>query len=129
MVSTSADDRGIADELVLERDYDLTVARILAPRLYAGESADRVGGLLLERARKGQFRELLIDFSRVDVVSSTFLGTLTVLHQALRKQGGALRIFGLHESLERVFEVAHLRDLFGIDSDEETARFVIQRSN
>lgn len=129
MASTSADDRGIADELVLEREDDLTVARILVPRLYAGESADRVGGLLLERARKGQFRKLLIDFSRVDVVSSTFLGTLTVLQQALRKQGGALHIFGLHESLERVFEVAHLRDLFGIDPDEETARFEIQRSS
>jgi len=129
MAPASADDSGTAEELVLEPEDDLTVARVLAPKLYAGESADRVGRRLLESARKGEFRRLLVDFSRVDVVSSTFLGTLAVLHRALRKQGGALRIFGLHESLERVFEIAHLRDLFGIDPDEDTARFEIQRSN
>jgi len=117
-----------SDELLeLEGDQALTVVRILTPKLYSGGAADVVGRELLGGAWAGKFRNLLIDFTRVEVVSSAFLGTLVVLQQTLRRQGGAMRIFGLHETLEQVFQVARLRDVFGIDPDEEAARFEIQR--
>ena len=116
-----------AELFSLEGEGELTVARILAPKLYAGGSADVVGRQLLRSVRAGEFHLLLIDFSRVEVLSSAFLGTLVVLQQTLRRQGGRMRIFGLHETLEQTFEIARLRDLFGIDPDEETARFEIAR--
>ena len=123
----SEDERAAGELCSLEREGELTVARILAPELYAGGAADAVGQQLLESARAGEFRALLIDFSRVDVLSSAFLGALVLLQQALKSHGGHMRIFGLHETLEQVFQIARLQDLFGVDPDEETARAEIAR--
>lgn len=123
----SGADRPEGEELLLEREGDLAVVRLRVPKLYVGGAAERVGKALLESARRGEFRKLLIDFTQVEGISSALLGTLAVLYRILQKQGGVMRIFGLGEGLERVFEIARLRDLFGIDPDEETARSELER--
>jgi anti-anti-sigma factor len=119
--------RGPDEVVTVEHDGDVSIVRIHERKLLKTEESNAVAGTLLSAARRGDFRKLLLDFSDVEVVSSAFLGSLVVLHQTLRKQGCPMRIFGLNEALERVFEVAHLKDLFGIDPREEVSRFEIGR--
>jgi len=127
MARRTSDDPAPKDVLTVDRAGDISIARINQHRLLKSDSSDLVAKMLLDAARKGEFRKLLIDFSDVETASSSFLGSLVVLHQILKKQGRPMRIFGLNEALERVFEVAHLRDLFGIDAHEDTSRFEIER--
>lgn len=59
-------------------------------------------------------RRLMLDFSRVERISSVELGTLVRLHKKLVAEGGRLTLFNLSTDVREVFSVCRLDTLLDI---------------
>ena len=65
------------------------------------DAQEHINGLIDEGAQK-----LLVDFAKVDFVSSAGLRVLLATAKKLGGIGGSLRICGLNESVNEVFEIS-----------------------
>jgi anti-sigma B factor antagonist len=65
-------------------------------------------------ALDGGARKFVIDFSKTGYIDSSGLGVLVSLSKKIREQGGDLRLAGLNEDLQTLFELTKLDTLFTI---------------
>ena len=75
---------------------------------------------ILEALEAGD-RKFLIDFTRTGYIDSSGLGVLVSLSKKIREQGGELRLAGLNEDLQTLFELTKLDTLFSITRTPEEA--------
>lgn len=62
----------------------------------------------------GGARKFVVDFSTTGYIDSSGLGVLVSLSKKIREQGGDLRLAGLNEDLQTLFELTKLDTLFTI---------------
>jgi anti-sigma B factor antagonist len=72
-------------------------------------------------ALDGNARKFVIDFSRTGYIDSSGLGVLVSLSKKIREQGGELRLAGLNEDIQTLFELTKLDTLFAIAKTPEEA--------
>ena len=70
---------------------------------------------------EGGARRFVIDFARTGYIDSSGLGVLVSLSKKIREQGGDLRLAGLNEDLQTLFELTKLDTLFSIARTSEEA--------
>ena len=66
-------------------------------------------------------RKFVVDFTRTGYIDSSGLGVLVSLSKKIREQGGELRLAGLNEDLQTLFELTKLDTLFSITKTPEEA--------
>jgi anti-sigma B factor antagonist len=64
---------------------------------------------------------LVLDFTDINLVSSTLLSKLILLQRRVAASGGKLRLCELPPVIQQVFRTANLDRLFSIDRDQRTA--------
>lgn len=65
-------------------------------------------------------KKILLDFTEIDLMDSTFLGALVVALRKMKEVGGEIKIFGVSESVSLVFGLTKMKNYFDIcDSKEE----------
>jgi anti-sigma B factor antagonist len=64
---------------------------------------------------------LILDFSGVELVSSTLIGRLVVLQRRVDASGGRLRLCELGRGVESVMRTTNLDRLFQVDRDRRAA--------
>jgi anti-sigma B factor antagonist len=79
----------------------------------------QIADLLYPLVDRNDRRELLLDFTEVEFMSSGALGVLLTLRQKLTKVGGRAVICGMRAELRKVFKIAALDKLFEFVSTEE----------
>lgn len=68
-------------------------------------------------------KKILVDFTNTGYIDSSGLGVLVSLAKKLREEGGELRLAGLNEDLQTLFELTKLDTLFRIhDSPDEALK-------
>src|SRR2546430_14912582 len=72
-------------------------------------------------ALDGGARKFVIDFTKTGYIDSSGLGVLVSLSKKIREQGGDLRLAGLNEDLQTLFELTKLDTLFAIARPPEEA--------
>ena len=72
-------------------------------------------------ALEGGEKKFVIDFSKTGYIDSSGLGVLVSLSKKIREQGGDLRLAGLNEDLQTLFELTKLDTLFSITKTPEEA--------
>jgi anti-sigma B factor antagonist len=65
--------------------------------------------------------KFLLDFSGTSYIDSSGLGVLVSLSKKIRERGGELRLSGLDEDLETLFELTKLDTLFQIAESRNEA--------
>jgi anti-sigma B factor antagonist len=65
--------------------------------------------------------KLILDFSGVDLISSSLLGKLILLQRRVDGTGGRLRLCELSPTVQSVFRTSNLDRLFGIVRDRRAA--------
>jgi len=104
-ISTSVDEKGIA-LVEIEGEIDARTA---------GDLDKALSDLLAQ----GHSR-LVLDFIRLDYVSSAGLRALLRAQRAARDLGGEVRLFGLNDHVLRVFEMAGFNQMLRLaDTDQE----------
>lgn len=82
------------------------------------EAADQVLGAL---PNDGSPIRLVLDFTDVNLVSSTLLSKLILLQRRVAGSGGKLRLCEMSPVIQQVFRTANLDRLFSIDRDQRAA--------
>src|ERR1051325_10817208 len=72
-------------------------------------------------ALDGGARRFVIDFTKTGYIDSSGLGVLVSLSKKIREQGGELRLAGLNDDLQTLFELTKLDTLFSIAKTPEEA--------
>lgn len=82
------------------------------------EVADQI---LASLPNDGSPIRLILDFTDVNLVSSTLLSKLILLQRRVGASNGKLRLCELPPVIQQVFRTANLDRLFSIDRDQRTA--------
>ena len=109
---------------------------------YLGEADERVivivadGGLnsgtaaqieeVVQRAVDCGMRGVIVDCSKLDILSSAGLGRLLMLHKRMRQHGGEVRIAGLKGMAVQVLRMAKLDGIFELYADVSQARLAFR---
>ena len=96
------DGRAIGDTMVLNLSGDLTYRR--------SEKLLRTGQQALIRRQ-----HLTINLADVGNIDCSAVGALMELRKVTRSRGGKMRIVGLNNSMQQVFEMLNVSQFFGID--------------
>jgi anti-anti-sigma factor len=86
---------------------DVALTEVTLPEL--GNRLDSIAAIVGRR-------ELVLDLSAVDFLTSAPLGTLIRLHRVMQSQGGGLTLCGLRAHVYEVFLVTRLASFFTIRS-------------
>jgi anti-sigma B factor antagonist len=78
------------------------------------EVGDQIGASL---PNDGQPLKVVLDFTGVDLISSSLLGKLILLQRRIDSTGGRLRLCELSPTVHAVFRTSNLDKLFAIDRD------------
>jgi anti-sigma B factor antagonist len=103
--------------LVREKDDVLIVSfnesKILEPELIQQMEKEFQNPALQAATR----RKLLLDFSRVESLSSMTIGLIVRLHNQCKREGGRLKLCGISPNIMEVFKITGLRKLLEIYPD------------
>ena len=69
----------------------------------------------------GGGRKIVVDFSGLDYISSAGLRVLLGTAKKLNAAGGALRLFGLNETVKEVFQISGFATILTVKSTEDMA--------
>lgn len=72
-------------------------------------------------ALDGGARKFVVDFTHTGYIDSSGLGVLVSLSKKIREAGGDLRLSGLNEDLQTLFELTKLDTLFAITRTTQEA--------
>lgn len=73
---------------------------------------DRIGETLYDLVDAQQKRKIVLDFSRVQSLSSHTLGVLLTLRQKAHAVKGTVALCGLRSELMKVFKITNLEHMF-----------------
>src|SRR5262245_17956693 len=113
--------------LAIDEVGDVTVVTMLATKLLE-ESTVRAFGLELSSLVDDGRRKVVLNFERVQYLSSAATGKLIMLHRNLGKVGGAVVFCGIDPQVHDVFKINKTNKLFRIVMDVEDAVALLQDS-
>jgi anti-sigma B factor antagonist len=100
----------------------IKVVRFLDRQLFdertVREAAEEIAAAL---PNDGTPIRLVIDFSDVNLISSTFLSKLILLQRRVDSTAGRLRLCEMSPLIQQVFRTSNLDRLFKIDRDQRSA--------
>jgi len=83
------------------------------------ETVPEIRRMLLGTAKKGEVKEIRVDFSRVTAFDTAGVAMLVEIWRALAQRHGVLRLSGLSENARKLIQMARLDQIFEIRDDLE----------
>ncbi len=105
--------------LVEEDPSGVLIGTFQLNRVVDEEVVQRLSEELAALAATG--RKVILNFSKVEYLSSSVLGKLINFQRRLKEHGGELRLCCIHPSIYEIFEITRLNTLFDIYRTEEEA--------
>lgn len=107
--------------LRLEFVDDVAVVHFAEPRLIAEDVISDLGEQLYSLVDDQGHRNLLLNFTDVQLMSSSVLGKVIGLYRKLGAQGGTLKLCCITPSLLEVFKLCQFDRILEIHNNEATA--------
>lgn len=111
-----------------EEKGPITIGVVHAASVLDAMNVNQFGESLLAYVHQHKGIKLLLDFSRVDYLSSAVLTELLKVDQACKESGGSLRLCSLNADIRKVFEITNLDKHFIIYKDAERGEANFLRS-
>ena len=100
-------------------NHDVPVVLQVAGRLDSQASVELLGSV--QKLIAAEKHEIIIDFQKLEAVSSEGLAALVQSKSRLEKINGALRLANIHGPILEVFELVHFDRLFDVHPSIEEA--------
>jgi anti-anti-sigma factor len=100
---------------------NVTVVRFIRRTILDPAAIEAVGERLLELVRNQGCRRLVLDFSRVESLTSGMLGKFAVLHATIEEGGGQLVFSSVGPFLQQIFTICHLPQAIARHAAEASA--------
>jgi anti-sigma B factor antagonist len=99
----------------------VTVVRFVDRKILDAANIQELGDELFGLVETDNRKNLLLNFSNVEFMSSAALNKLIVLNKKVQGAGGKLRLSNLRPEIYDVFVITRLNTVFDIKSDEADA--------
>lgn len=100
---------------------EVAMVRFLDKKIMDPVGIGEMGDELIALVEKEQRKNLLLNFSGVEFLSSAALNKLIILDKRVKTQGGKLQLCNLRPEIFDVFAVTRLTQLFVIKKTEQEA--------
>lgn len=100
-----------------KRYETVTVATIHTARVIDTAEMTAFGDEILAFLEDHPDTHLLLNFSKVDFMSSAMLTELLRINELVRRQRGSMRLCGLRKEMRHVFKLTKLDGVFHIEDD------------
>jgi anti-sigma B factor antagonist len=100
---------------------EVTVVRFVDRRILDATNIEELGAELFGLIEQEHRKNLLLNFSGVEFLSSAALNKLIVLDRKIRRIGGKLKLSDLRPEIYEVFVITRLHEMFDIKEDETDA--------
>ncbi|MBX3418101.1 MAG: STAS domain-containing protein [Pirellulaceae bacterium] len=80
---------------------------------------ENIGSDLLALVSEATHDKMILNFKNVAFMSSAMIGKLILFGKKCGAANIALRLCGINDNIQQVFDLMNLEKLFNIDSDEE----------
>ena len=110
-----------ASRLIVHEDHEITRIEFMDRNILEEGTIQVIGDEILGLVDREANPKLLIDFSRVEHLSSAALGTLIKINNKIKQKGGQLRLSNIDPQIEEVFTITKLNKIFQIHPDNPKA--------
>jgi anti-sigma B factor antagonist len=100
---------------------EVTVVRFVDRKILDAVNIQELGDELFALVEQDHRKRLVLNFSRVEFLSSSALNKLIVLDKKIKMHGGGLRLCCLRPEIKEVFSITRLDQLFDIRETEADA--------
>jgi anti-sigma B factor antagonist len=107
--------------LAVENVEGVTLVRFTAPRIVQEEDIQATFDQLERLLEEKRGRDFVLDFGKVQFLSSAVLGRLILAHKKLSTGGGRMIMCGIAREIFEVFKITKLDKTFTIKPDVESA--------
>jgi len=111
----------MASTVKFRSDGDVLTAAILETRIMDDATIARFHTEMIDGLGKHEDPNLLIDFSRVQFLSSSALGALLRIYKKCKEFKVTLKLCSISPDIYQVFKITNLVKLFDICADEAAA--------
>ncbi len=98
-----------------------TVVRFVDRKILDTANIQELGDELFALIEVDERKNLLLNFSRVEFLSSAALNKLILLDRLVKKHGGQLKLCSLRPEIQEVFVITRLNQMFDIYNEEVDA--------
>jgi stage II sporulation protein AA (anti-sigma F factor antagonist) len=116
MATTTADPL-----LEVEQVGEVTVVKLTQAKILDEEATQEIARLLLGMVTDLGHRNLVLNFDRVERLTSVLLGKLVLLHRKAEEAGGQLMLCHIQPRVYEIFELLRLPYVLNICDDEQQA--------
>lgn len=71
-------------------------------------------------------RHIIVDFTKVDLITSSGISTLLLLNRSMRNRGAEVKLAGLHGMVAQVLQLSRLDRIFELYPDVAQARLAFR---
>jgi len=111
------------------QENGITVVTFIERKILEAAHILELGEELLQLAEKDENKQLLLDFSSVEFLSSAALNKLIILDKKVKSKSGQLKLCNMMPEIREVFVITRLNQLFDIVDTREKAMEGFQRAN
>src|SRR6266478_5170990 len=103
------------------KNQDVTVVGFVDRKILDEASIQELGQELFQLVEAEKRGKIVLNFSKVDFLSSAALGKLITLDKKVKAHGGKLKLRNIRPEIYEVFAITKLNKLFDIKDDEADA--------
>lgn len=107
--------------LVIHNMRDVTVVNVDETNILDATQVEAIGDQLYDLVDNRDRRKLVIDFSKVRLLSSSALGMLITLNKKSKAIKGQVILCGLRPDLTKIFTITRLDKMFNFCDNEQAA--------
>lgn len=111
------------------QERGVTVVTFIERKILEAAHILELGEELLQLVEKDGNKDLLLDFSSVEFLSSAALNKLIILDKKVKSKSGQLKLCNMMPEIREVFVITRLNQLFDIVDTREKAMDGFQRAN
>jgi anti-sigma B factor antagonist len=100
---------------------EVTVVRFVDRKILDEASIQELGSELFQLVEQENRGKIVLNFSKVDFLSSAALGKLITLDKKVKARSGKLKLSNIRPEIYEVFAITKLNKLFDIKDDEADA--------
>ncbi len=104
--------------MTFEQRGAITLASVASTTMLDGANVPRFGSEVIDYVRAHPNVQMLLNFEKVDYMSSSALTEILRINQALKDAQGSVRLCGLTPNIRNVFQITNLEKLFVIHEDD-----------
>jgi len=110
----------------VSNEGDVTVVELADRKILDEINIMQIGEQLSQLVASTDVPKLVLDFANVEHMSSSALGVLITLHKRIREKSGMLGLCCIQPTIQEIFEITRLSEIFNIQADRAAAVGAIQ---